>query len=146
MQDIDIKSLRSWARTLSRRYDMSTYREDLVQESALRMIQGRKSPSGPMQDFMRSEMKWRRFKEGKAPKFVKIGFPAKFRATCPQHAILELPSISILEERRREVVRLRYWEGKTLSQIGKIMGFNESRASQLHSEAIRSLRKAMEHA
>ncbi|MCC7537064.1 MAG: RNA polymerase sigma factor FliA [Deltaproteobacteria bacterium] len=49
-------------------------------------------------------------------------------------AIAELP------ERLQTLVALYYTEGCTLKQIGERMGFTESRACQLHGEAIHRLR------
>lgn len=43
----------------------------------------------------------------------------------------------------KDVVRLYYCHGLTLKQTGERLGFSESRASQLHSQAIEFLREAI---
>ncbi len=57
-------------------------------------------------------------------------------------AVLE-DSMSVLPPRYRKLLELYYLEGLTLRQIGEQMGFRESRASQIHSAALRKLRKAL---
>lgn len=52
-------------------------------------------------------------------------------------AIAELP------ERLQTFLSLYYFEDCTLKEIGRIMGFSESRACQLHSEAVLRLRARM---
>ncbi len=49
-------------------------------------------------------------------------------------AITELP------EKEKLVVSLYYYEGLTMREIGEILGYTESRISQLHSKAIARLR------
>ena len=41
------------------------------------------------------------------------------------------------------VVSLYYWDELTMKEIGKVLDLTESRVSQLHSQAIVHLRKAM---
>lgn len=48
-----------------------------------------------------------------------------------------------LPDRYRSVVRLRYSKEMTLKEIGEILCVKESRASQLHSDAMARLRKAL---
>ncbi len=50
------------------------------------------------------------------------------------HAIDELP------EKEKLVVSLYYYEGLTMREIGEILGYTESRISQLHSKALSRLR------
>ena len=52
-------------------------------------------------------------------------------------------SMHVLPERYRKLLELYYLDGLTLKQIGERMGFRESRASQIHSAALRKLRKAL---
>jgi RNA polymerase sigma factor FliA len=52
-------------------------------------------------------------------------------------------SIDQLPERERFVVRLYYYEGLTLAQIGGILGVTESRVCQIHTKAVRTLRGSM---
>lgn len=49
-------------------------------------------------------------------------------------------SIAQLPEREKIVVSLYYYESLTLSEIGKVLGVTESRASQLHTKAVMQLR------
>ncbi|MEP7192261.1 MAG: FliA/WhiG family RNA polymerase sigma factor [Actinomycetota bacterium] len=48
-----------------------------------------------------------------------------------------------LHEKDRIVITLYYFEGLTLSEIGRVLGVTESRACQLHGRAIASLRAHM---
>jgi RNA polymerase sigma factor for flagellar operon FliA len=52
-------------------------------------------------------------------------------------------SIDSLPEKERMVVTLYYYEELNLKEIGAILGLTESRASQLHSQAIVRLRSKM---
>jgi RNA polymerase sigma factor for flagellar operon FliA len=52
-------------------------------------------------------------------------------------------SIDILPEKERMVVTLYYYEELNLKEIGAVLGLTESRASQLHSQAIVRLRSKM---
>ncbi len=49
-------------------------------------------------------------------------------------------AISELPEKEKLVVSLYYYEGLTMREIGEILGYTESRISQLHSKAISRLR------
>ena len=49
-------------------------------------------------------------------------------------------AIDELPEKERLVVTLYYYEGLTMREIGEILGYTESRISQLHSKAISRLR------
>jgi RNA polymerase sigma factor for flagellar operon FliA len=51
-----------------------------------------------------------------------------------------IKAIEALPEKERLVVTLYYHEEMTMKEIGKIMGFTESRISQLHTKSIISLR------
>jgi RNA polymerase sigma factor for flagellar operon FliA len=52
-------------------------------------------------------------------------------------------AIASLPARERKVVALYYYRDVTMKQIGKEIGVNESRVSQLHARAIQRLRKAL---
>ncbi|MDQ4130071.1 MAG: sigma-70 family RNA polymerase sigma factor, partial [Actinomycetota bacterium] len=49
-----------------------------------------------------------------------------------------------LGERERVVLELHYYRGMTLSQIAGVLGVTESRVSQLHLRALRSMRQRMD--
>ena len=55
------------------------------------------------------------------------------------HADLE-DCISTIDEHRAAVIRARYFENKTLSEIGERLGVNTSRAGQLERDAMRKMR------
>ena len=50
--------------------------------------------------------------------------------------------IRALPLRERAVVALYYFEELTFSEVGRVLGFSESRACQVHGRAVRSLREA----
>ena len=52
-------------------------------------------------------------------------------------------AIDALGDQDRTVIVLYYLEGLTLAKIGAALGVSESRASQVHSKAIRALREHM---
>jgi RNA polymerase sigma factor for flagellar operon FliA len=52
-------------------------------------------------------------------------------------------AIAGLPARERKVVALYYYRDVTMKQIGREIGVNESRVSQLHARAIQRLRKAL---
>jgi RNA polymerase sigma factor FliA len=52
-------------------------------------------------------------------------------------------AIASLPARERKVIALYYYRDVTMKQIGKEIGVNESRVSQLHARAIQRLRKAL---
>ena len=52
-----------------------------------------------------------------------------------------LGAINVLPEQERLVVALYYYEELTLKEIGEILGISESRVSQVHTKAIRRLRR-----
>ncbi len=49
-------------------------------------------------------------------------------------------AISELPEKEKLVITLYYYEGLTMKEIGKVLGYTESRISQLHSKALLRLR------
>lgn len=52
-------------------------------------------------------------------------------------------AVAQLNPRLQKVINMRYQDEMLLAQIGKQMGFNESRASQLHAKAISKLRSIL---
>ncbi|MDX2066402.1 MAG: FliA/WhiG family RNA polymerase sigma factor [Fimbriimonadaceae bacterium] len=48
--------------------------------------------------------------------------------------------IDLLNERERKVVELHYYDAMTFSEIAKVLGVSESRAYQLHTQAVGRLR------
>jgi RNA polymerase sigma factor FliA len=52
-------------------------------------------------------------------------------------------AIASLPARERKVIALYYYRDVTMKQIGKEIGVNESRVSQLHARAIQRLRKTL---
>jgi RNA polymerase sigma factor for flagellar operon FliA len=49
-------------------------------------------------------------------------------------------AVGALSEREQTLVRLYYFEGFTLAEIGKVLGVTESRVSQMHTKAVLALR------
>jgi RNA polymerase sigma factor (sigma-70 family) len=49
-------------------------------------------------------------------------------------------ALGVLDGRLRAVVLMRYWEDATFGEIGVALGLTEGRVSQLHRDAIRTLR------
>ena len=52
-------------------------------------------------------------------------------------------AIDSLPEREKLVVTLYYYEEMTLKEIGEIMSISESRVSQIHTRAVKTLKKAL---
>lgn len=52
--------------------------------------------------------------------------------------------LDTLPAREQKIIRLYYFEEATMKQIGRAIGVNESRVSQLHARAIARLRQALE--
>lgn len=52
-------------------------------------------------------------------------------------------ALSLLTEKERRVVLLYYYEDLTLKEISEIMEVSESRVSQLHSKALKKMRKTL---
>ena len=52
--------------------------------------------------------------------------------------------LETLPVREQKIIRLYYFEEATMKQIGRAIGVNESRVSQLHARAIARLRMALE--
>lgn len=58
------------------------------------------------------------------------------------HALLAA-AIQGVRDREQQVLRLYYFEGLTLAQIGHVLGVTESRVSQIHSGAVKKLRESL---
>ena len=52
-------------------------------------------------------------------------------------------AIQGVRDREQKVLRLYYFEGLTLAQIGEVLGVTESRVSQIHSGAVKKLRESL---
>jgi RNA polymerase sigma factor for flagellar operon FliA len=52
-------------------------------------------------------------------------------------------ALMTLPAREQRIIRLYYFEDATMKQIGRAIGVNESRVSQLHARAIQRLKKAL---
>lgn len=52
-------------------------------------------------------------------------------------------AIEALPEKKRLVISLYYQDELTMKEIGKVLGYTESRVSQIHSEAVRLLRESL---
>ncbi len=63
------------------------------------------------------------------------------RATTPFES-LAAANLSLLPARERRLLELCYYDGLTLSQAGRQMGFRRSWASRLHTRALATLRTA----
>ncbi len=68
--------------------------------------------------------------------------PEQLAARQQLRRVLE-ESMHVLPERYRKLLKLYYIDGLTLKQIGEQMGFRESRASQIHSAALRKLKNVL---
>lgn len=53
-------------------------------------------------------------------------------------------SLAELSEREREIIRLYYFEGKNIREVGARLGVSEARISQLHTRSLNKLRERME--
>ncbi|HFC98308.1 MAG TPA: FliA/WhiG family RNA polymerase sigma factor [Thermosulfurimonas dismutans] len=69
---------------------------------------------------------------GENDPFERLGL--KELAEALSRAIAELP------EKEKLVITLYYYEGLTMKEIGRVLGYTESRISQLHSKALLRLR------
>ncbi len=53
-------------------------------------------------------------------------------------------SFGVLTEREKEIINLRYYKGKTQSDIAKIMGVSQVQISRLEKKALLKMRQALE--
>ncbi len=51
--------------------------------------------------------------------------------------------VEALPERERSVLKMYYYEGRTLREIGKVLGVSESRVCQMHTKALRQMRSKL---
>lgn len=51
--------------------------------------------------------------------------------------------IRLLSEKEQQMLALYYYEELTMKEIGTVLGITESRVSQIHSQALFKLKKAM---
>jgi RNA polymerase sigma factor for flagellar operon FliA len=68
--------------------------------------------------------------------------PAK---AAEQNAALSLlrEAVEQLNERDREILRLRYVESHPFHEVGRMLGLSESRVCQLHKRILRQLRRQL---
>lgn len=123
-------------------------RDDLMQEALLASLRSRHSLWGAMQDAVRAfdPFLWYRRHGGEA----RIGVlrAEMMRSQTPEPAsmpdVLALchlrRCVAALPERQQAVLHGRYWHELTLAEIGRGLHVGEARASQLHGEAITTLR------
>lgn len=52
-------------------------------------------------------------------------------------------ALAALNERDREILRLRYGESRPFHEVGKLLGLSESRVCQLHKRILRQLKRYM---
>ncbi|MGN0241593.1 MAG: FliA/WhiG family RNA polymerase sigma factor [Candidatus Weimeria sp.] len=52
-------------------------------------------------------------------------------------------SLEVLTEKEKKVILLYYYDDLTLKEISEVMGVSESRVSQLHTRALKKMRKIM---
>ena len=52
-------------------------------------------------------------------------------------------AIGLLSEKQRNIIRLRYFDGKTLQSIGNMLGVSKERARQLVAAALQKVRKTL---
>ena len=67
------------------------------------------------------------------------------QALCERREIVALLARAIekLPERERVVLSLYYHEDLTMKEVGRVLGVNESRVSQIHSKALETLRRRL---
>lgn len=67
---------------------------------------------------------------------------SELMSSCEEQESLER-AINALPERERLIIRMRYFEGAQLDQIGMVLSVTPARVSQLHGRAIEHLRALM---
>ena len=53
-------------------------------------------------------------------------------------------SLGVLTDREKDIINLRYYRGKTQSDIAKIMGVSQVQISRLEKKALLKMREALE--
>ena len=83
--------------------------------------------------------------EANLPPVMVPSEPAAPDAEYEQHEVEDRvrAAITALPDRERKVVRMYYYGESTMKEIGREIGVNESRVSQLHARAVRRLRKLL---
>ena len=83
--------------------------------------------------------------EASLPPVMVPSEPAAPDAEYEQHEVEDRvrAAITALPDRERKVVRMYYYGESTMKEIGREIGVNESRVSQLHARAVRRLRKLL---
>ena len=77
--------------------------------------------------------------------------PADHNPTTDPEAVLErielrrrlLRAVNELPERQARLLRMYYGQGRTIRAIGEVLNVSESRVSQLHTHALKLLRKSL---
>jgi len=70
------------------------------------------------------------------------GDPAVAAEHSASLAVLD-EALACLNERDREILRLRYGESRPFHEVGKLLGLSESRVCQLHKRILRQLKRHM---
>jgi RNA polymerase primary sigma factor len=56
---------------------------------------------------------------------------------------INLAALECLSDKQRYVVRMRYWEDKTLQQIGDVLGLSRERVRQIEADSLQKLRRVV---
>jgi RNA polymerase primary sigma factor len=57
---------------------------------------------------------------------------------------INLAALENLTDKQRLVVRMRYWEDKTLQQVGDVLGLSRERVRQIEADSLRKLRRCVD--
>ena len=52
-------------------------------------------------------------------------------------------ALSVLEERERKIIYLRYYEGKTQTEISEEVGISQAQVSRLEKTALKEIKEAI---
>jgi RNA polymerase sigma factor (sigma-70 family) len=52
-------------------------------------------------------------------------------------------AMRFITPRQAEILRLRFWDGKTLAEVGELIGISKERVRQVETDAIQNMRKAL---
>jgi len=79
---------------------------------------------------------------GKSPLVERVGAPCRSLGALENEQLrcMVAELISHLPRKEREVLRLYYFDGMNLREIGEVMGITQGRASQLRTQALKRLR------
>jgi RNA polymerase sigma factor (sigma-70 family) len=106
---------------------------------------------GEVVDELRRHLWGSRTRPANRPEVLDVGLPAPATDDTATEALARVSDACLtrlraaLPERMRQVLTLHYEGGLTLAQIGARLGVTESRACQIHTEAIRNLRDRYLH-